>query len=320
MDVLTHTASQMLVLFLVMLLGGIARKKRLMNDEFDSRLSSLVMQFTLPALLLSSVLNNTQLPSADTIMIVLAYSTGAFGATCVLAYLIVRFCYRGVPRAVKGSHAFLISFCNTGFIGFAVLDAIFGPDAVVYGAIYNIPYNFFLFSVGMLFISRTGDASQKAKGFKENARVIGKSLVTPTMIACLVSMFLAIFHVTDTEGVIGKTCELAGNLTIPAAMLLTGSTIAKMPLKQMLGDKWTYLTTFLRLICVPLLVFFIAGFFIHDSYLLAIGALICAMPAASVGTMMAIAYKGDTLSMARGTFLTTVLSLATLPIIAFIVV
>lgn len=319
MDVLIHTASQMLVLFIIMLLGGIARKMRLMNDAFDAKLSSLVMQFTLPAMLLSSVLNNTNLPSTETILLVLLYSTVVYIVTCTLAYLIVRFCYRGVPLSAKGSHAFLICFGNTGFIGFALLDAVFGSDALLYGAIYNIPYNFFLFSVGMLFIARTGSSAKKAQGFKENARVIAKSLITPAMISCIIAMFLAIFHITD-DGIIGKTCELLGGLTVPAAMLLVGSTIAKMPIKEMLGDKWSYVTTMMRLVCIPLLVFVVGGFFIQDRYLLAIIVLICATPAASVGTMMSLAYEGDTLSMARGTFLTTVVSLATLPLIALIVV
>jgi hypothetical protein len=319
MEVLVHTASQMVVLFIIMFLGGVARKTRLMNDAFDAKLSTLVMQYALPAMLLSSVLNNTNLPDTDTVLSVLVYSTVIYLVTCTLAYLIVRFCYRGVPRAAKGAHAFLISFSNTGFIGFALLNAIFGPDAVLYGAIYNIPYNFFLFSVGMLFVSRTGSSAKKAQGFKENARIIVKSLITPAMISCIIAMFLAIFHITD-DGIIGTTCELLGNLTIPGAMLLVGSTIAKMPVKHMLTDKWSYVTTALRLICVPLLVFFIGGLFIQDRYLLAIIVLISATPAASISTMMAITYEGDTLTMARGTFLTTVVSLVTLPLIALIVV
>ena len=79
-------------------------------------------------------------------------------------------------------------------------------------------------------------------------------------------------------------------------------------------------TTALRLIIVPLLLFYVCGLFIHDSYLLAIVVVISAMPAASSGIMMCLAYGGDSRTMARGTFLTTLFSLITLPLIALIVV
>ena len=131
-------------------------------------------------------------------------------------------------------------------------------------------------------------------------------------------MALALLGVTDS-GFVGQACGLLGQMTVPAAMLVIGSTLAKMPLKDMISDGWAYVTTALRLVGVPLLVFVVGGIFIKDPYILAITALLSGMPAASSGTMMCLAYGGDVQAMARGTFLTTVLSLVTLPIIALIV-
>lgn len=88
----------------------------------------------------------------------------------------------------------------------------------------------------------------------------------------------------------------------------------------MLFDGWSYLTTLIRLIVVPVGVYFVFGLFVSDPYLLAILVLLAAMPAASNGTMLCLAYDGDTRTMSRGTFLTTVFSLITLPVIALIVV
>ena len=88
----------------------------------------------------------------------------------------------------------------------------------------------------------------------------------------------------------------------------------------MINDGWSYLTAALRLIGIPLIIFFIGRLFITDPFILAVVVVLSAMPAASSGTMMCLAYGGDTRAMARGTFLTTILSLATLPFIAFLVV
>ena len=310
----------MLILFTIVLLGAIARKIHLMNDDFDALLSKLVMTVTLPGMILDSVLSNTNLPDSHTIMMMLVYPTVLYVLVCLFAWIFVRLVYRGVPRPAQGAHAYLISFGNTGFIGFAVLGAIMGNDAVLYGAVYNIPYNVFLFSVGMLFIASTGsDGAAAKKPVKEQVKAIAKQLVSPCLISCFVAMFLALFGVTDS-GYVGQTCNLLGQMTVPAAMLVIGSTLAKQPLKQMVNDGWSYLTSFMRLAGVPLLIFFVGGIFIHDPYILAVIVIESAMPAASSGIMMCLAYGGDTMTMSRGTFITTIFSLVTLPLLALLVV
>ena len=209
----------MLILFTIVLLGAIARKIHLMNDDFDTLLSKLVMTVTLPGMILDSVLSNTNLPDSHTIMMMLVYSTVLYVLVCLFAWIFVRLVYRGVPRPAQGAHAYLISFGNTGFIGFAVLGAIMGNDAVLYGAVYNIPYNVFLFSVGMLFIASTGsDGAAAKKPVKEQAKAIAKQLVSPCLVSCFVAMFLALFGVTDS-GYVGQTCNLLGQMTVPAAMM-----------------------------------------------------------------------------------------------------
>ena len=292
----------MLILFTVVLLGALARKLHLMNDAFDALLSKLVMTVALPGMILNSVLSNTNLPDSNTILMLLVCSTVLYFFICLFAWVFVRVVYRGVPKPAQGAHAYLISFGNTGFIGFAVLGAIMGNDAVLYGAVYNIPYNVFMFSVGMLFIASTGTEGVAAKKpLKEQVKAIGKQLVSPCLISCFIAMFLALFGVTDS-GYIGQTCNLLGQMTVPAAMLVIGSTLAK------------------RLAGVPLLIFFIGGIFIHDPYILAVIVIESAMPAASSGIMMCLAYGGDTMTMSRGTFITTILSIVTLPLLALLVV
>ena len=321
MEVFTHAGLQMLILFTLVILGAMARKRHLMNDDFDALLSRLVMTVTLPGMILDSVLGNDNLPDAQTILMLLVYSTIAYLFMCALAFVIVKVCYRGQSEAARGAHAFVMVFGNTGFIGFAVISAIMGPDSVLYAAIYNIPYNVFMFSIGMLFIATTGDPDSPGAraDVKVQLRRIGKQLLSPCLISCFLAIVLALLRITD-DGYVGQTCNLLGQMTAPAAMLVIGSTLAKMPLRDMLTDGWSYVSTAMRLAVMPLLLFVLGGLFISDSYTLAIIAIESAMPVASSGIMMCLAYGGDTRAMSRGTFLTTVLSLVTLPLIAVLVV
>lgn len=213
----------------------------------------------------------------------------------------------------------MMMFGNVGFLGFAVLAAIFDDNAVLYAAVFNIVFNVVLFSLGVFFVAGDDEQTREKRSVKMQLKALGRTLTKPVMLASYAAMALALLHITD-NGPIGQTCSILGGMTVPAAMLIIGSTLAKMPVREMLFDGWSYLTTLIRLIVVPVGAYFVFGLFVSDPYLLAILVLLAAMPAASNGTMLCLAYDGDTRTMSRGTFLTTVFSLITLPVIALIVV
>ena len=155
MEVFTHAAFQMLILTLLAVAGVLARKLDFMNGEFDTMLSRLVMNFSLPALMVSSVLNNTGLPGIGTIMEILIFSIIAYLIMMVVAFLLPRI-YPKLSPASRGAHAFIVGFGNTSFVGLPILSAIFGPTAVFYGVINNIPFNLFAFTCGVSMIKGAG--------------------------------------------------------------------------------------------------------------------------------------------------------------------
>ena len=311
MEVFQHTAIQMFILAVIVICGFIARKKSLMNDTFDTMLSQLV---------LNSVLSSESLPSAHDIGFTLLYASLYFVLTITLSLIIGRLIYRKMPKVTRGAHEFMMVFGNTGFIGYAVLASVLDPSAVLYAAIYNIIFNIVIFSVGVMLISGTVESDDERRGWRKQLGAVGHALLKPAVIASSVAAVLAIFEVNAPGSPIQQACDLLGGMTVPAAMLVVGSSIAKMPLHDIFTDGWSYLTTAIRLIAVPLVVFFVFGLFVHDSFILAILVLLAGMPVASNGTMLSLAYSGDTKTVARVTFLTTVLSVITLPLVALLVV
>lgn len=320
MEVFQHTAVQMLILAVVVVCGFIARKKKLMNDTFDTMLSQLVFNFTLPALILNSVLSSTSLPSAHDIGLTLLYAALYFVLAITLSSIIARVIYRKVPKVTRGAHQFMMVFGNTGFIGYAVLASVLDPSAVLYAAIYNIIFNIVIFSIGVVLIAGDSDSDDDRRSWRKQLGAVGHALLKPAVIASSIAAVLAIFEINAPDSPIQQACDLLGGMTVPAAMLVVGSSIAKMPLHDIFTDGWSYLTTAIRLVVMPLAVFFIFRLFVHDTFILAILVLLASMPVASNGTMLSLAYAGDTKTVARGTFLTTVLSIITLPLIALLVV
>ena len=320
MEVFQHTAVQMFILAVIVVCGFIARKKRLMNDTFDTMLSQLVFNITLPGLILNSVLSSTSLPSAHDIGMTLLYAALYFVISIALSLLIGKLIYRKMSKVTRGAHEFMMVFGNTGFIGYAVLASVLDPSAVLYAAIYNIVFNIVIFSIGVMLISGTTESDDERRGWRKQLGAVLHALFKPAVIASSVAAVLAIFEINAPGSPIQQACDLLGGMTVPAAMLVVGSSIAKMPLHDIFTDGWSYLTTAIRLVLMPLAVFFIFGLFVHDSFILAILVLLSAMPVASNGTMLSLAYSGDTKTVARVTFLTTVLSVITLPLIALLVV
>lgn len=314
MEAFSNAASMMVVLFVVVALGYAARKAGLMDDAFDGALSKLVIWVTCPALILDSVLGNAQLPSSDVVVQVLLVSFGLFIPVTAIALAFTRLA--PMPEGQRGGHAFTITFSNVGFVGFAVSNAILGSQSLLYLSIYNLAATLLIWTLGAWMISRSGTVRLTRA---EQLAYMRKNLLTPTMAACVLALVLALARVTDS-GIIGYTCSLLGDMTPPATMLIIGSTMAKYDVKTMLGNPWSYATSLVRLIVVPAVVYLVGGLFVADAYVLAAITLVSAMPAALVGTMMSIIYGGDLVSLSQDMFLTTALSLVTIPLVTMFIV
>ena len=310
METFLSAESTMIILFIIVACGFLARKLGWTDDRFDSGLTKLIMSISCPALILDSVLGNTDLPDATFILNILVISIATYIPILLVAWIAPKL-YRA-PRESQGAHQFTIAFGNTGFIGFAVVGAIIGSNAVLYASMYNIIFNLVIFSFGAMFVASSGTVKVS---MREHFYKLLTQLRSPAMIACFVALVLALFGITDNNGIIGRTCDMLGAMTPPASMLVIGSTLAKYHFKDMLGNWRIYPTALIRLLGVPAIFWFVGGLLTNDMFLLGVLALESAMPAAALGTMFCIMYGGDLKTMSQGMFVTTILSVITIPLV-----
>ena len=113
--------------------------------------------------------------------------------------------------------------------------------------------------------------------------------------------------------VISTPFVLLGNVTVPAALLIIGSSIARVPIRRMFGNTAIYLMSALRL--VPLLILYLSRLCRVDETIANINVVLAAMPVASYGTLFCIQYQKGEVIMAEGTFLTTLLSVLSIPLL-----
>lgn len=294
---------QMAILFSIATIGYIAKKTNVMDNELDRKLSKLILSTALPAMIVGSVLGAEELPSLESILLAfglscLCYLVLIVVALAVVAILRIRPEHRGVFR-------FMCVFGNVGFIGFPVISAIFGPSALIYGCIFNLPFNLLVFTVGAWFLTQDNDVGVKVK-------VGPRTFLTPTIISCVITIGLALMGVHAIP-IAGEAANALGAMTTPAALLVVGSSLASMPARELVGGPRLWACAFVRLIAAPLTIWVLFRLFVPDSLMLAILVVIAGMPVATNGTILCYQYGGDTKTMAQGTFITTVASIATIP-------
>ena len=293
--------SQMIILFIIVIVGYFLTKKKMMDSDFDRKLSTFVINVTCPCLILSSVMGDT-LPDKHLILPLLIVGFATYVLLILGAFLIPR--YLPIQTEERGIYSFMLAFGNVGFIGYPIVASIFGANAVFYASILNFPSTLLIFVFGTLFVS----------GGKDKMKFDIHTLYCPAMIASYLSI-LIVATGYQLPNVISTPFTLLGNMTVPSALLIIGSSIAQIPIKRMFGSTGIYLMAALRLIIVPLIILYLSRLCRVDSTINDINTILCAMPVASYGTLFCIQYgKGET-TMAQGTFLTTLLSVISIPLL-----
>lgn len=303
MDV-TALLSQMAVLFLVLAIGYVSGKSRLLPEEAGKILSRLVIHVAMPCTVLSSILAVEVTMSRRDAAVFFALTSLSFLVFFLIGLPLARLLK--APQKDRGLYVFLLVFSNVGFMGYPVVETLFGAHTAFYVTLYNIPFNLLLFSVGILLVS--GDKS----------RISPKQIfLSTTLIASFLSVLFFVFDVS-LPAVLTRTFSLVGQITTPCAMLIIGLTLSKIPIKSVFTEKRLYPLILVRLLIIPFVIAFICRPLTSDPEILGILTVQAAMPTGTAVVMFSLEYGGNDKLASKGVFLSTVLSLVTIPLVSFL--
>ncbi|MBO5593769.1 MAG: AEC family transporter [Prevotella sp.] len=293
----------MLTLFAILVVGYIAARLGYMGGEFDKKLSSLVINFTCPSLILSSAMTG-ELPDRRLILPLLGISTLTYIILAGMALFLPR--YLTHKKDDEGIVGFALMFGNVGFMGYPVVASIFGHQAVFYAAVLNVINTFAVFTIGTILIE--GDLGDK-KHFQK------KVLYSTPMLSAYLAMLIVAFGIDNIPGLISQPLTMIGNITVPAALLIIGSSMSQLSLRTMLGNPTVYVTTLFRLFLIPLGFYYLCMALGFDQYVVSINTIVIAMPVATYGTILCLKYNRDTTLITEITLITTLLSMLTIPLL-----
>ena len=298
-------ATTMCSLIIIVIAGFISHKRGIINEEFERKLSGFVIKVTCPALLISSTMGD-KMPDREHIPMLLLVSFLTYVILIPLAY--IQPVLMRVKRDLRGMYSFMLTYSNVGFIGYPVVASIFGPDAVFYACILNVFNTITVFIWGVMFIS--------GENLKNGFRF--RLFVSPAMIATYISVIIVILNL-HTPKAIAMPLSILGNMTVPSSLIVIGAALAEIPTRKMVGTPHIFIMCFLKLLVLPLLVYYAMIMIGIDTRISSINMILIAMPVASFGTMFCMQMGKDETTMSQGTFWTTLLSVVSIPLLAMLI-
>ncbi|MDR3209169.1 MAG: AEC family transporter [Oscillospiraceae bacterium] len=288
-----------LELLLLVAAGYFVTKKGVLTAAGRGELTNLVIYVILPCNIFASFQKGiTRETLADCALVLLI-------GFCMqgLYILLNRVLYRRVParRRVVMQYATICN--NSGFMGMAVLGGVLGEPGLLYGAINLIPIRVFMWTAGLGLFTATD--------FKTKLRTLATHpciLAVPLGFAYALAPFTLPAFLTDTV-------RLVGGCTTALSMLIVGSILAGTRLRDAL-DRDCFAYSLLRLILIPALVLGVLSLLGTDRVVTSVAVLSSAMPAATTTAMLADKYGADAAFAAKLIFVSTALSLVTLPLAA----
>ncbi len=302
----------MLTLFAIVVVGYIAGKLGYMGGTFDKKLSKVVIDITCPALILSSAMTG-ELPDRRYILPLLGISVLTYVLLTGVALLLPRFLTK--KKDDEGVIGFAMMFGNVGFMGYPIVASIFGHEAVFYAAVLNVVNTFTVFTVGtMLIVGKNQESTVEEKEMSRK-KMLRKVLYSTPMLSAYLTMLIVALEIKDIPEFISQPLTMIGNITVPAALLIIGSSMSQLPLRALLGNSTIYTTTLMRLAILPIGIHYLMTLLGFSSFVVGINTVVIAMPVATYGTILCLRHGKDTTLITEVTFITTLLAMISIPLL-----
>lgn len=290
----------MMVIFLA---GGyIFARMKVVGPEFNKGLSKLVINFFLVGLILSSVVNKESDMTGRELFFSLGLWFVMIAISIIVGWLTPRL-FR-MKSGDKGMYSLMVSFMNNGFMGFPLVVAVYGADALFFAALSNIPFNLMLYTVGLVFLN-SGEGSQ---------RLSLKRVINAPIVATLIAILILVLKI-PLPGFIEDTLGYMSSATVPLSMMCIGVALGGVALKDAFCHPKLYLISLMRLIVCPVLTWLILKGIVADPVMLGTIVILAATPTAVICTILGIENGRDGIESSEGVLLSTVLSTGTIPLL-----
>ncbi|SDL13379.1 AEC family transporter [Natronincola ferrireducens] len=294
-------------LFIIILVGVYGSRKKIITAETNKRLVDILIQIALPFMIVSSFIYTYDHTIKSNVIKTFYYS--------IIAYIIMIFVSHLLLLPVKGHKKTILHFANvftnTGYVGFPILNSIYGTEGVVYGSIFNMFFVILVWTYGLILFK---DNFSK----KELKAELKKILLNPSIIAVCIGIIIMIFDI-QLSGALISSIEAIGNITGPLSMIIIGVILSNVKIQKYLKDWTVYYGVVTKLIIIPAIIYLISLLVGNPSKAINTVIIMSAMPASAMTSILAESFDKEKEYAAVIVSVTTLLSLITVTVLLKII-
>lgn len=287
-----------MILLVYLAVGMYCVKVGLIDRDSKEKLVDIILRITLPCM----IFNSFNKPLTPEVMKQTALILVVAVSISILSFLLGKVIYNKYPQKKKSILQYCTLVNNSGFLGMPMVSAVYGSEGLFAASIFIIPNRIFMWTAGLAMFT-TADFRTKCKNI----------LLNP----CIVTVFLGIarrmtgFPVPEfLDTAIANT----GAVTTPLSMMVIGTMLIGVPWKKLLEPS-IFRLAFVRLIALPLVALFILNLIDAQPLLAGVSLILTGMPAGSTSALLAAKYGADEDYASRCIVTTTIMSLATIPVL-----
>lgn len=292
---------QIIVMFIILLLGALCYKLKVITKEGTKQLSEVALQIVNPLLIFMSYQKEYNSVLLGGLLWSFLLSAVSFAVMILLSYLLIT--KKSEDKEIK---RFAAVYSNCGFMCIPLINGIYGSEGVLYLTAYVTFFNLLVWTHGYMTMKGERDLSSFVKALR-----------SPSVIAVAAGL---ICYLTNLRlpAVPAAALQYISDMNTPLAMLIAGATVAQTNLLKALKKPEIYLVSFFRLLLFPAAAFAVCRFFGAPFIVLMTVTIAAACPVATTGTMFAIKMDRKPETCSEYFTVTTILSAVTLPLVTML--
>ena len=292
-----------LVLLSILVVGIICSRLKIVSKEGQESLSNLLLNLVLPCNIIASFSSHVESDNmARNLVLALVISA-------IIQLLAVAFggkLFKKFPKNEKDVMHYGLICSNSSFIGMPVAENIYGSLGVVYVSMFQLPIRITMWTSGLALFTKVDRKS-----------AIKTILVHPCIVSMAIGIIIMIFS-PPLPGFVTSTIDYLSKCTIPLSMLIIGCILSECSIKEIFDRSAVYFSV-IRLVILPLVIFVILKVLGVDDVLLGVSVIMSGMPAGSTTVILADKYDGDGHYASKVMFVSTLLSMLTIPLLCAII-
>lgn len=296
----TIVLNQVIILFVILIIGFVAGKFKIMDSAGTKKLSQVLLFVTSPMLVFNAFFIEF---SKERVINVLWIILGG-GLMFFLAIVLSKLIYGKFNEKVNPVLRFTAIFSNCGYMGLPLMKALYGDEGVFYGSFYIVIFHMVLWSYGFMMFGGKGTKAQVAK----------KVLTNPSIIAVYAGLMVFFLSLPVPDPVRGAV-KAVGDMTMPISMLIIGGVMSTTKLSTVFTDWRVYLSSIIRLILMPMMALGVVLLIGIPALPGAVVVTALSMPAAANTTIFSEMFDKDAVFGSKCVTVSTLLSIISAPLV-----